>query len=105
MRKKELIQIHKTLSLALKEIEEDGESSPDINLDQYKELGVNPTDIHKKKSSQEDAILELAKSIGEGIEDFREELDEDEKEIARDIDKTSQDIIEAYNNAQGLEDQ
>jgi hypothetical protein len=103
MRKKELIQIHKTLSLALREIKENGGESPDIDLENYKGLGVNPTDIHKKKNEQEEAILELARSIGEGIEEFREEFDESDDVTVEEIDRTRQELIELYNNSDQLE--
>lgn len=70
MDKQEAMQAHRTLMVAVQEIANDDEfdfSSGD--LEEYKELGVNPTALHKKRADHEEAILTLTEEFAKGLSD------------------------------------
>lgn len=76
MRKQELVQLHKLMSLILKDMRENTEGDVDqiVDLADYQDMGVSPEGIHQNKQDQREALLELARSIGQGIEEHEEEL-------------------------------
>lgn len=78
MRKQELVQLHKLMSLILKDMRENTEGDIDqiVDLEDYQDMGVSPEGIHQNKQDQREALLELARSIGQGIEEHEEELKE-----------------------------
>jgi len=60
MKKQELIHLHGLLSEVRSEYEQWG---TDIDLTEYKELGVKPTSIHRSKTDHKAAVFKLASGI------------------------------------------
>ena len=65
MKKQELIHLHGLLSEVRSEYEEWG---TDIDLTEYKELGVKPTSIHRSKTDHKAAVFKLASGITSSAE-------------------------------------
>jgi hypothetical protein len=65
MKKQELIHLHGLLS----EVRDQYESwqDEDLDLDEYRSLGVRPTSIHKSKTEHKEAVFELASGITSGM--------------------------------------
>lgn len=61
MRKQELIHLHGLLTEVAKHIEE--EKGIDVASDEYRELGVRPTSIHKSKTDHKEAVFALSSSV------------------------------------------
>jgi hypothetical protein len=61
MKKQELIHLHGLLA----EVREQCEAWQDEELDltEYRNLGVRPTSIHKSKTDHKEAVFELAQGI------------------------------------------
>ncbi|WP_348610157.1 UPF0058 family protein [Halobaculum rarum] len=66
MKKQELIHLHGLLSEVRSEYEE---WSTDIDLTEYKELGVKPTSIHRSKTDHKAAVFKLASGITSSAEE------------------------------------
>lgn len=60
MKKQELIHLHGLLAEVRKQCEAwEGE----FDLDEYENLGVKPTSIHRSKTDHKDAVFKLAEGI------------------------------------------
>ncbi|QZX99443.1 UPF0058 family protein [Halobaculum rubrum] len=66
MKKQELIHLHGLLSEVRSEYDEWG---TDIDLTEYKELGVKPTSIHRSKTDHKAAVFKLASGITSSAEE------------------------------------
>ena len=66
MKKQELIHIHGLLAQVQNHYE--GESGNDVVHDEYAELGVKPTSIHKSKTDHKAAVFAIAKGITSEME-------------------------------------
>ncbi|MXR43309.1 metal-binding protein [Halobaculum sp. WSA2] len=66
MKKQELIHLHGLLSEVRSEYEQWG---TDIDLTEYKELGVKPTSIHRSKTDHKAAVFKLASGITSSAEE------------------------------------
>ena len=66
MKKQELIHLHGLLA----EVRDQCEAweNESFDLDDYRELGVRPTSIHKSKTDHKTAVFELVKGITGGME-------------------------------------
>jgi len=65
MKKQELIHLHGLLAEISGDFEQHTGKSP--RLDDYKELGVRPTSIHRSKTEHKAAVFALAKSITQSM--------------------------------------
>ena len=65
MKKQELIHLHGLLSEVRSEYEQWG---TDLDLTEYKELGVKPTSIHRSKTDHKAAVFKLASGITSSAE-------------------------------------
>ena len=63
MKKQELIHLHGLLAQVQNHFEE--QTGTDVSREEYLELGVQPTSIHKSKTDHKDAVFALANSITE----------------------------------------
>jgi hypothetical protein len=61
MKKQELIHLHGLLAEVSNYYEEN--AAEDVDLDEYDELGVRPTSIHKSKTDHKAAVFALAGGI------------------------------------------
>jgi len=61
MKKQELIHLHGLLAQVQNNYEE--RTGETVDLDQYTDLGVQPTSIHKSKTDHKDAVFALSKCI------------------------------------------
>ncbi|WP_277552927.1 UPF0058 family protein [Halobaculum limi] len=73
MKKQELIHLHGLLSEVRSEYDEWG---TDLDLTEYKELGVKPTSIHRSKTDHKAAVFKLASGITSSVEETEEEQTE-----------------------------
>ena len=65
MKKQELVHTHQLLYQIHENMVNHGE---DVDVSEYKELGVQPTGIHQSKGEQEEAVKTLAALLAESIE-------------------------------------
>jgi|APHM01.1.fsa_nt_gi Predicted metal-binding protein len=66
MRKQELIHLHGLLATVRDFCEEDlGQT---VEREQYSELPIQPTSIHKSKADHQEAVAALADDIVDGLE-------------------------------------
>jgi hypothetical protein len=61
MKKQELIHLHGLLAQVQDHYEK--EISEEIDLENYEEVGVQPTSIHKSKTDHQEAVFALSKCI------------------------------------------
>lgn len=61
MKKQELIHLHGLLAQVQNHYEQ--ESGCEVEHDEYAELGVKPTSIHKSKTDHKAAVFAIAKGI------------------------------------------
>lgn len=66
MKKQELIHIHGLLAQVQNQCEEWEDDT--FAMEEYEDLGVRPTSIHKSKTDHKAAVFKLAKGITKGIE-------------------------------------
>jgi hypothetical protein len=66
MKKQELIHIHGLLAQVQNQCEEWEDES--FAMEEYEDLGVRPTSIHKSKTDHKAAVFKLAKGITTGID-------------------------------------
>jgi len=71
MKKQELIHLHSLLAQVQHHYEADTETS--VEHDEYAELGVKPTSIHKSKTDHKSAVFALADEL---TDDMAAESDE-----------------------------
>ena len=71
MKKQELIHLHGLLAEVGNYYEEC--ESDEISLDEYEDLGVRPTSIHKSKTDHKAAVFALAGGITSAMEDPEEQ--------------------------------
>lgn len=100
MNKTEIIHLHQLFELVKNQLEQDNVISVNFDyrklppeaqekIDQpYSTLGMKPTDIHKSKSEQKQALIELGNLLAEGIKHSDEITNREKQEIQRDIQKT-----------------
>jgi hypothetical protein len=71
MKKQELIHLHGLLA----EVQEQCEAwqNEELDLDEYAELGVRPTSIHKSKTDHKAAVFKLAKGITSSMDEAEQE--------------------------------
>lgn len=67
MKKQELIHLHGLLAEVSNDFEAYDES--ELALEEYEELGVRPTSIHKSKTDHKAAVFALARGITTGMHD------------------------------------
>lgn len=67
MKKQELIHLHGLLA----EVREQCEAweNEEFSIENYENLDVRPTSIHKSKTDHKDAVFKLAKGITAGMEE------------------------------------
>ncbi|MBV0924453.1 UPF0058 family protein [Halomicroarcula limicola] len=61
MKKQELIHLHSLLAQVQHSYEAD--TGSEVEHDEYAELGVKPTSIHKSKTDHKDAVFALADGL------------------------------------------
>lgn len=71
MDKQEAMQTHRTLMAVAQNVANEFDADLGMSdLEQYQDVGVKPTDLHKKRADHEEAILalsgDLATSLGDG---------------------------------------
>lgn len=67
MKKQELIHLHGLLAEVREQCEAwEGET---FDLEEYRELGVRPTSIHKSKTDHKHAVFELVTGITAGMDE------------------------------------
>ena len=72
MKKQELIHLHGLLAEVHTTVEAwEGE---DVDLEEYRYLGVQPTSIHKSKTDHKNAVFKLAKGITGSMENDVEQV-------------------------------
>ncbi|WP_226010167.1 UPF0058 family protein [Halomicrobium salinisoli] len=71
MKKQELIHLHGLLAQVQSHYEQ--ESGDTVEHDEYAELGVQPTSIHKSKTDHKAAVFALAKGITSEMTDEEKE--------------------------------
>ncbi|MFB6177334.1 MAG: UPF0058 family protein, partial [Halobaculum sp.] len=64
MKKNELLHVHSLLVAVARQYDERGRLAADA-LDSYRELGVTPMSIRAPRDDHEDAVLALARVLGE----------------------------------------
>ena len=109
MNKDELIGVHRLLSLILKNAESN--SDFDVNeafgMEEYEEMNVKPNAIHKTNDKHEEAILELATRLGQGIEEHGDEVEiidtGDESVPVSEMKQTRDRAKEIANSSTGIE--
>jgi hypothetical protein len=71
MKKQELIHLHGLLA----EVRDQCETWEDdsLDLEDYNDMGVRPTSIHKSKTDHKAAVFELAKGITGSMNDAEQE--------------------------------
>lgn len=70
MKKQELIHLHGLLAEVCKHCEET--AGIDVETNEYAELGVRPTSIHRSKTDHKDAVFALADGITGELEERAE---------------------------------
>ncbi|WP_225334555.1 UPF0058 family protein [Halomicrobium urmianum] len=71
MKKQELIHLHGLLAQVQSHYEQ--ETGDTVEHDEYAELGVQPTSIHKSKTDHKAAVFALAKGITSEMNDEEKE--------------------------------
>ncbi len=71
MKKQELIHLHGLLAQVQNHYEED--TGTTVDHDEYEELGVKPTSIHKSKTDHKSAVFALARGITREMGDEEKE--------------------------------
>jgi len=71
MKKQELIHLHGLLAQVQNHYE--AESGSDVEHDEYAELGVKPTSIHKSKTDHKAAVFAIANGITSAMADGEKE--------------------------------
>jgi hypothetical protein len=71
MKKQELIHLHGLLAQVQNHYE--AESGSDVEHDEYAELGVKPTSIHKSKTDHKAAVFAIADGITSAMTDEAKE--------------------------------
>ncbi len=66
MKKQELIHLHGLLSEVRAECED--EESIELDLAEYREIGVQPTSIHRSKTDHKTAVFALARGLTASLE-------------------------------------
>lgn len=67
MKKQELIHLHGLLAEVRNQCEEwDGEEA--LDLAEYRQMGVQPTSIHRSKTDHKAAVFKLAKGITSSLD-------------------------------------
>ncbi len=66
MKKQELIHLHGLLAQVQTHYEE--ETGTDVEHDEYADLGVQPTSIHKSKTDHKAAVFAIAQGITSSME-------------------------------------
>lgn len=66
MKKQELIHLHGLLSEVRAECEAD--ASIDLDLSEYREVGVQPTSIHRSKTDHKTAVFALASGLTDSLD-------------------------------------
>lgn len=66
MKKQELIHLHGLLAEVSNHYTQEG---GELTLDDYEELGVRPTSIHKSKTDHKAAVFALARCVTEAMTD------------------------------------
>ncbi len=80
MRKQELIHLHGLLATVREFCEEDlGET---VEEEQYSELPIQPTSIHKSKADHQEAVAALATDVVDSLETDAVETEARETEAA-----------------------
>lgn len=111
MKKGELIGIHRLLSLILKrsKTNSDFDVEEAFGTEDYEELGVEPTAIHKTNDKHEEAILELAQLLGQGIEEHGDRVEiletENDSVSMKEMKQTRDRAKELANSSTGLSSQ
>lgn len=72
MKKKELIQIHRTLALIREAANEEASFDGTPN---YEDLGVQPNGLHNSKTEHKEAILELSGELADALADADGDID------------------------------
>ncbi|AEN06087.1 UPF0058 family protein [Halolamina sp.] len=65
MKKQELIHLHGLLA----ELQNNSDAAGEMPSDEYRELGVQPTSIHRSKTDHKAAVFALIHSITDEFED------------------------------------
>ena len=65
MKKQELIHLHGLLA----ELQNNSDAAGEAPSDEYRELGVQPTSIHRSKTDHKAAVFALIHSITDELED------------------------------------
>ena len=65
MKKQELIHLHGLLSEVRAEYEESG--TPEMDMSDYDEFGVQPTSIHRSKTDHKRAVFELVHGLTDSL--------------------------------------
>ena len=71
MKKQELIHLHGLLAEVHAQIEKWDDK--EVGLTEYRDLGVQPTSIHKSKTDHKAAVFELSKGITSSMSDVERE--------------------------------
>jgi hypothetical protein len=71
MKKQELIHLHSLLAQVQNHYEADTETT--VDHDEYAELGVKPTSIHKSKTDHKSAVFALADELTDAMADESDE--------------------------------
>ena len=71
MKKQELIHLHGLLAEVHQQCE--AWKGEPIELEEYRELGVRPTSIHRSKTDHKTAVFKLAGGITGGMEETEQE--------------------------------
>lgn len=71
MKKQELIHLHGLLAQVQNHYE--AESGSDVEHDEYAELGVKPTSIHRSKTDHKAAVFAIADGITSAMTDEKKE--------------------------------
>jgi hypothetical protein len=71
MKKQELIHLHGLLAQVQNHYE--AETDSEVEHDEYAELGVKPTSIHKSKTDHKDAVFAIANGITSAMTDDNKE--------------------------------
>ncbi|NHX35499.1 MULTISPECIES: UPF0058 family protein [Halolamina] len=66
MKKQELIHLHGLLSEVRAEYED--AETPELDLTDYREFGVQPTSIHRSKTDHKRAVFELVNGLTDSID-------------------------------------
>lgn len=82
MDKQEAMQTHRLLMTVAQEAANRFDTGLSMSdLDQYQEVGVKPTDLHKKRADHEDAILALSGDLASTLSDTSEAEEKEPVEV------------------------